>query len=136
MKPMAKNNPKSPSTYTKNLDNIKLLFSDDEFKEIIKEIRDKLKIYQGEFSKNPDSFKAWYDNLIKESDEISLSKEFILEEKEIKKNLKDKKINKKEARKQMSLLYKRVPINYLSYKIELEGTPNFRHSLRININNV
>ena len=113
-----KNKQKTYSAHKKNLDNIKLLFSDDDFKKMLKEIRDRLEIYHGDFKENPESFKDWYEKIIKESDKISSSKEFRLKEREIIENLKSKEINKKEARKQTHILYEEMPINYLYFRVD------------------
>ncbi|GEM_PF-1870558 len=104
-----------PPSYRRNLDNMKLLVSDPEFQEIIKETRKKLDVPRDSFGvdASEETMKNWHELLDKKSSEAAA----LLEGQRIKidEKVKSGEIAPRMANEQARLLYLKLPCNYLAH---------------------
>lgn len=111
IKKMSKN---PPISHKKNLDNIKLLVSCEEFQKIVNGARGYLEISESGLLNDKVSEKWHEEKLYKKSDIILSSKSIIEQEKMVRKKLQSGEISRNMANKQMNLILQKVPVNYLT----------------------
>lgn len=108
---------KNLSRKNKNADNIDLLVGYDEFQDAIKEIREFLEIPINGFAKS-EAIKNWTESTSKKTEDISNSKKFRDQEKEIRKQLDSKKATPKQAEQEFKKIGNDLPWNYLTNSIK------------------
>jgi len=104
-------------SYKKNLDNMKLLASFDEFQILVHDARKFLSI-PTEGLLNDQESEKWHMEFYKKSDAILESKNFQEQLKEISDKLKSEEINRDIANKRSRLLFQKIPINYLTDRVD------------------
>jgi len=117
-----KNSENFPPSYKKNLDNLKLLLSSPDIKEIVARARKFLELPPNgladpENPKTEDEAQHWWGEMYRRSDEIRDSKQLRDQMKKIKEKVQAKKLDEYMAKKQAHMLYDDLPINYLANRV-------------------
>ncbi len=103
-------------SHKKNLDNLKLLFSHVQIKDIIKNARKILELPPDGLA--PDQIEKWHASMYNRSQQIQDSKAFREQIVSIKQNLKKNVVDVVMAKKQSDLFYSKLPENYLTATID------------------
>jgi hypothetical protein len=103
-------------SHKKNLDNLKLLFSCSEIKEVIATAREYLAIPPNGFSgpNQEKEMERWWGEMYRRSNELRESERLHNQVKKIKKEVQEKLTPESMAKKQTTLLYQKLPENYLT----------------------